>query len=134
MAAQARGQASRRRVCARDQRKAAGSMADELPFKKSMNFAYGEPRELAPGVVRVVANNPSPFTYKGSNTYIVGTGSAVAVIDPGPANDAHLKATLDAVGSRRVSHILITHTHRDHTDGLPALLQATGAKTAGYGR
>lgn len=109
-------------------------MAEELPFKKTMNFAYGEPRELAPGVVRLVANNPSPFTYKGSNTYIVGSGDELAVIDPGPADLAHTEAIMRTVGKRRVTHILITHTHRDHTDGLPALLAATGAKTAGFGR
>ena len=109
-------------------------MAEELPFKKTMNFAYGEPRELAAGVVRLVANNPSPFTYKGSNTYIVGTGSELAVIDPGPADAAHTEAIMRTVGQRRVTHIVITHTHRDHTDGLPALLAATGAKTAGFGR
>lgn len=109
-------------------------MAEELPFKKTMNFAYGEPRELADGVVRLVANNPSPFTYKGSNTYIVGSGDNLAVIDPGPADPAHTEAIMRTVGKRRVSHIVITHTHRDHTDGLPALLAATGAKTAGFGR
>ena len=60
-------------------------MAEALPFKTTMQFAYGEPRELAPGVVRIVANNPSPFTFKGTNTYIVGTGDELALIDPGPA-------------------------------------------------
>ena len=109
-------------------------MADELPFKKTMNFAYGAPRELAPGVVRFVANNPSPFTYKGSNTYIVGEKDGLAIIDPGPIDPVHLEGILKTVGKRRVTHILITHTHRDHTDGLPALLAATGAKTAGFGR
>lgn len=109
-------------------------MAEELPFKKTMDFVYGQPRELVPGVVRIVANNPSPFTYKGSNTYIVGQGDSLAVIDPGPADDNHISAILAHVGKRRVSHVVITHTHRDHTDGMPALLAATGAKTAGYGR
>lgn len=109
-------------------------MAEELPFKKTMNFAYGVPRELASGVVRIVANNPSPFTYKGTNTYILGTGDGLAVIDPGPADAAHTQAILAFAGPRPISHILITHTHRDHTDGLPALLAATGAKTVGFGR
>ena len=98
-----------------------------------MEFAYGEPRELAPGVLRLVANNPSPFTFKGTNTYIVGAGE-VALIDPGPADAAHLQAILAAIGGRRLSHILITHTHRDHVDGLAALVAATGARTAGFGR
>ena len=109
-------------------------MAEELPFKKTMIFAYGEPRELAPGVVRIVANNPSHFTFKGTNTYLVGTGSSLGLIDPGPDDPAHLKAILDTVGGRRIGHVIITHTHRDHTDGMPALLAATGAKTVGFGR
>jgi glyoxylase-like metal-dependent hydrolase (beta-lactamase superfamily II) len=109
-------------------------MAETPPFKTSMNFAYGEPRELAPGVVRIVANNPSHFTFKGTNTYIVGTGDSLALIDPGPDDPAHLAAILKAIGGRRLTHILITHTHRDHTDGMPALIAATGARTAGYGR
>ena len=99
-----------------------------------MNFAYGVPRELAPGVVRIVANNPGPFTFKGTNTYLVGGADEVALIDPGPRDREHLQAVLSAIGKRRLSHIVITHTHRDHTDGLPALLAATGAKTAGFGR
>ena len=98
-----------------------------------MNFAYGVPRELTPGVVRLVANNPSHFTFKGTNTYIVGKNE-LALIDPGPSDPAHLEAILETIGSRRLSHVLITHTHRDHTDGLPALLAATGSKTAGFGR
>jgi glyoxylase-like metal-dependent hydrolase (beta-lactamase superfamily II) len=108
-------------------------MAEVLPFKTTMQFAYGEPRELAPGVVRIVANNPSPFTFKGTNTYIVGTGHDLALIDPGPADPAHLEAILKTIGKRRLTHILITHTHHDHTDGLPALLAATRAQTAGFG-
>jgi glyoxylase-like metal-dependent hydrolase (beta-lactamase superfamily II) len=108
-------------------------MAEALPFKTTMQFAYGEPRELAPGVVRIVANNPSPFTFKGTNTYLVGTGGDVALIDPGPDDPVHLDAILKTIGKRRLMHILITHTHRDHTDGLPALLAATGAKTVGFG-
>jgi glyoxylase-like metal-dependent hydrolase (beta-lactamase superfamily II) len=109
-------------------------MAEGPKFKTTMNFAYGVPRGLAPGVVRLVANNPGHFTFKGTNTYIVGTGEELALIDPGPADAEHLSAILAAIGPRRVSHVLITHTHRDHTDGLPALLAATGAKTAGFGR
>ena len=108
-------------------------MSEALPFKTTMQFAYGEPRELAPGVVRIVANNPSPFTFKGTNTYIIDKGGDLALIDPGPHDPVHLAAILKTIGTRRLTHILITHTHHDHTDGLPALLSATGAKTAGYG-
>src|SRR5215470_10556024 len=85
-------------------------MAEALPFKTTMQFAYGEPRELAPGVVRIVANNPSPFTFKGTNTYIVGTGGDVALIDPGPDDPVHFDAILKTIGKRRLTHILITHT------------------------
>lgn len=113
-------------------------MADELPFKHEMTFVYGEPRALLPGITRIVANNPSPFTFKGTNTYLVsradGRDGPIAVIDPGPGDAAHDAAILAAVGKRKVSHIVLTHTHRDHSDGLPALQAATGAKTVGYGR
>ena len=108
-------------------------MAEGPEFRTSMEFSYGVPRELAPGVLRIVANNPGPFTFKGTNTYILGTRQ-LALIDPGPEDPAHLEAILAAIGGRPLTHILITHTHRDHTDGLPALLSATGAKTAGFGR
>jgi glyoxylase-like metal-dependent hydrolase (beta-lactamase superfamily II) len=109
-------------------------MPEGPEFRTAMNFTYGVPRELAPGVQRIVANNPGPFTFKGTNTYIVGTGSDLALIDPGPEIADHRRAILDTIGGRKLTHILITHTHRDHTDGLPALLAATGAKTAGFGR
>lgn len=108
-------------------------MAETPPFKTSMTFAYDEPRELAPGVVRIVANNPNHFTFKGTNTYLVGSRE-FALIDPGPEDPAHLRAILKAIGTRPISHIVITHTHRDHTDGMPALVAATGARTAGFGR
>jgi len=108
-------------------------MSDGPEFRTTMNFAYGVPRELAPGVVRIVANNPGPFTFKGTNTYLIGDKD-LALIDPGPEDQVHLAAILAAIGGRKLSHIVITHTHRDHTDGLPALLAATGAKTAGFGR
>jgi glyoxylase-like metal-dependent hydrolase (beta-lactamase superfamily II) len=107
-------------------------MTEALPFKTTMTFAYGEPRQLAAGVVRIVANNPNHFTFKGTNTYLIGTDSP-ALIDPGPDDPAHLAAILSALDGRRLSHILITHTHHDHVDGLGALIAATGAKTAGYG-
>ena len=109
-------------------------MAAAPEFRTTMNFAYGVARELAPGVARLVANNPGPFTFKGTNTYLVGVGKDLVLIDPGPEDAAHRDAVLAAIGSRQVSHILITHTHRDHVDGLPALIAATGAKTAGFGR
>lgn len=108
-------------------------MASELSLKTTMEFAYGAPRKLAAGVVRIVANNPSPFTFKGTNTYIVGEDE-VAVIDPGPEDEAHRAAILAALAGRKVTHIVVTHTHRDHVDGLPGLVAALGAPTCGFGR
>ena len=107
-------------------------MTEKLSFKSAMEFGYGEPRLLSPGVMRLVANNPSPFTYKGTNSYLIGTTS-LALIDPGPADDAHLKAILKAANGRPITHILMTHTHRDHVDGLADAVTATGARTAGFG-
>ena len=98
-------------------------MADPLMFKTSMEFEYGVPREMAPHVVRLVANNPSPFTFKGTNTYLIGSKS-LAVIDPGPLDPAHCAAIVRAAAGRPITHILITHTHRDHVDGLADLASA----------
>ena len=108
-------------------------MASDLAFNTTMDFAYGVPKEVAPGVVRIVANNPSPFTFKGTNTYVVGTAT-LAVIDPGPEDPAHRDAILAAIAGRPVSHIVVTHTHRDHVDGLPGLVAQLGAPTCGFGR
>lgn len=107
-------------------------MSDKIEFRTAMDFAYGVAKDLMPGVVRIVANNPSPFTFRGTNSYLIGTTS-LALIDPGPADAAHLDAILKAAGGRPITHILITHTHRDHVEGLPAAIQATRAKTAGFG-
>ena len=74
-------------------------MTAEIPFKKTMEFAYDEPRVLAPGIVRLVANNPSPFTFHGTNTYLVGERE-LALIDPGPDDEHHLAAILRAAGAR----------------------------------
>ncbi|MEO0729677.1 MAG: MBL fold metallo-hydrolase [Pseudomonadota bacterium] len=104
-----------------------------LSFRTEMDFAYGVARELQPGIARIVANNPGPFTFKGTNTYILGTAS-LAVIDPGPEDPDHLAGILDYANGRRITHILITHTHRDHVDGLRDLLSATDAQVCGFGR
>ncbi|RIA56265.1 MBL fold metallo-hydrolase [Dichotomicrobium thermohalophilum] len=109
-------------------------MSEQIPFQKEMRFAYGVASPVAPGVRRLVAPNPGPMTDHGTNTYIIGRGN-VAVIDPGPESPDHLHALLDELAKtgERVTHILITHTHLDHCAGLPALKQATGALTAGFG-
>lgn len=105
----------------------------DLEFRTDMEFAYATPKEVVPSVARIVANNPSVFTFKGTNTYIIGTDD-LAIIDPGPEDDAHFKAVMDYVGGRTVSHIVVTHTHRDHVDGLPRMAEATKAKVCGNGR
>ena len=75
---------------------------------------------------RVLCNNPSPFTFTGTVSYIVGKGK-VAIIDPGPDDEAHAKALLDAVRGETVTHILVTHTHRDHSPNTARIKAATGA-------
>ena len=87
---------------------------------------------MAPGLRRVVAENPSKFTVWGTGTYIVGEGE-VAIIDPGPDLDAHVAALLDVLRGESVSHVLITHTHADHSPASAAIVAATGATTYGYG-
>ena len=89
--------------------------------------------ELEPGLRRVLAPNPSPMTLTGTNSYIVGTGD-VAVIDPGPADPAHLRALLDALQpGERISHIFVTHAHLDHSPGARPLSEATGARIHAFG-
>jgi glyoxylase-like metal-dependent hydrolase (beta-lactamase superfamily II) len=108
-------------------------MSGGLKFNTAMEFAYGVADTIVPGIQRLVANNASALTFKGTNTYLVGM-DALAVIDPGPADEAHLDAILKAAGGRAITHILVTHAHRDHVDGLAALKAATGATTYGFAR
>lgn len=104
-----------------------------IPFVKDFAFAYGEAARLSLLVARVIADNPGPFTYTGTGTYIVGRagGADCAVIDPGPDDAAHLDALVSAVGVKSVSHILITHTHRDHCGGARAFADRVGAPLVG---
>lgn len=90
----------------------------------------GQTVQLEPLVTRVLAGNPSPFTYTGTQTYIVGT-SDVAVIDPGPDLPEHVEALLTAIAGRPVVAICCTHTHRDHSPASRALKAATGAPIVG---
>ena len=101
-------------------------MADDIPFDKTLDLAPDTVDEVIPGVRRVMANNPGPFTFKGTMSYIIGRGK-VAIVDPGPADDAHIAALLDAVRNETVTHIFVTHTHRDHSPAVPAIKAATGA-------
>ncbi|NYT40341.1 MBL fold metallo-hydrolase [Sphingomonas sp. R-74633] len=85
---------------------------------------------LDPLVTRILAPNPSPFTYTGTQTYLVGT-TALAVIDPGPDDPAHIDALIAAIGGRKLVAILCTHTHRDHSPGAAPLKALTGAPIIG---
>ena len=107
-------------------------MAGRVKFNHALEFAYGEAAELSPLVRRVIAPNPSPFTFHGTGTYVVGYGE-VAIIDPGPAISDHIAALLTAIADETVTHILVTHTHRDHSPAARALHDATGAPTYGFG-
>ena len=99
---------------------------------KDMAFSYGVIEQVSPLIRRVVCKNPSPFTLYGTGTYIIGHGS-VAVVDPGPAEDEHIDAILSGLGEERVSHIVVTHTHLDHSPGCRLLQPRVDAKTHGFG-
>ena len=95
-----------------------------------MDAPYAKLETLEPGIARVLAHNPSAFTYYGTQTYLVGDDE-VAVIDPGPDLPEHLEALLSAIGGRRVVAIMCTHTHRDHSPGARPLANVTGAPIVG---
>lgn len=98
-----------------------------IPFVTEFDFEYGRCDRLSPLIRRVICNNPGPFTFTGTGTYIIGTGN-VAVIDPGPLDDAHLDAILAALApNENISHIVITHTHLDHSPLAMPLKAKTGA-------
>ena len=103
-----------------------------IPFVSAMDFTYGEVAEVVPGIRRIVARNPSPFTLHGTGTYIVGRGR-VAVIDPGPALPAHIDAILRATAGETISHVLVTHCHRDHSPGCGLLAEHVDAETYAFG-
>ena len=102
-----------------------------MNFDRSLDAAPGTLVRLSPLVSRLLAPNPGPFTFKGTGVYIVGAGSRVAVIDPGPDLPEHIDALKRALAPRQVSHILVTHTHRDHSPAAAVLKQWSGAKTYG---
>ena len=97
-----------------------------IPFVREVKFEYGICDRLTPLIRRVVANNPGPFTYLGTGTYIIGNGE-VAVIDPGPDMDDHLQAILAATAGERITHIFVTHNHLDHSPLARPLAAISGA-------
>lgn len=113
-------------------RKGAQTMSDSLDLDRRLDAGAGQVVELTPLVRRVISANPGPFTFTGTCTYIVGRGT-VAVIDPGPQSPEHLAVLREALRQETVSHIVVTHTHRDHSPGVHALKALTGATVVGCG-
>jgi len=107
-------------------------MTDDIVFDKTFDLGPGQVEEVAPGVRRLLCDNPSPFTFKGTVSYIVGRGE-VAIIDPGPDDPRHIAALLDAVRNESVTHVFVTHTHVDHSHGAARVKEATGAITLAEG-
>lgn len=97
-----------------------------LPLDKSFEADAGTPAEAAPGIVRLTAPNAGPYTFTGTNSFLIG-GSRVMVLDPGPDDPRHLAALLKAIGGRKVEAVLLTHTHRDHSALARRLARAVGA-------
>ena len=95
-----------------------------------MDAPYATLEQIEPGIGRVLAHNPSAFTYYGTQTYLVGTDE-VAVVDPGPDIPEHIDALEKAIGGRRVAAIMCTHPHRDHSPASRPLAERTGAPIIG---
>jgi glyoxylase-like metal-dependent hydrolase (beta-lactamase superfamily II) len=105
-------------------------MSDDLTFDARPPGHAGECVRVSRLVRRIVANNPGPITFTGTCSYIVGSGQ-VAIVDPGPDLPEHIDALLAAVQAETVTHILVTHTHRDHSPAARAVKAATGARLVG---
>jgi glyoxylase-like metal-dependent hydrolase (beta-lactamase superfamily II) len=103
-----------------------------IPFDRNFDAPYERLIEVAPRIRRLLTHNPGPFTFKGTSVAVLGRGN-VAVIDPGPDDPAHLDALRDALNGEIVTHILVTHTHRDHSPAARALKAWTGASVYGFG-
>ena len=101
-----------------------------IPFVRELDFEYGRGDQVSPLIRRVIARNPGPFTYTGTGVYIVGRGE-VAVIDPGPDLAEHFDALKAALAGERVTHVLVTHHHLDHSPLAHPLARAFGAKVHG---
>ena len=105
----------------------------EDPFNKDQSVEYGVPVEVAPGVRRITCRNPSPYTFTGTQSYLVGEGN-LALIDPGPASAEHLDALIAALRpGERITHVLVTHSHGDHSPGAAPMSDRTGAPIWAYG-
>ncbi len=107
-------------------------MVMSIPFVREFEFEYGVLAQLSPLIQRVIANNPGPFTYTGTGVYIIGDKN-VAVIDPGPDLAEHRAALDTALEGRRVTHVLMTHHHLDHSPLAIPLAKDHGCQVYGYG-
>ena len=107
-------------------------MNTPIAFNRDFDPIYGAVEEVTPLIRRIVAENPSAFTFTGTGTYILGRGK-VAVIDPGPDMESHVSALKRAIQGEVVTHILVTHTHSDHSPASAPLKAATGAPIYAFG-
>jgi glyoxylase-like metal-dependent hydrolase (beta-lactamase superfamily II) len=108
-------------------------MTTPIPFLTEPEPSYGQPQSLSPLVRRVVAKNPGPYTYHGTGTYLIGRGH-VAVLDAGPDDPQHVEAVLAALQpGEHITHLVVTHTHPDHSPAARALQARTGAPIYGFG-
>ncbi len=101
-------------------------------FVKSFDPLAGVLEDVAPGIRRIVAANPGPYTFRGTGTYVIGRGD-VAVIDPGPNDERHIAMLIRQLTGETITHVLVTHTHHDHSPGCAPLRAHTEAPTYGYG-
>ncbi len=102
-------------------------------FSVSMDFEYGISKNISKKVRRIIANNPSNFTLYGTGTYIIGNGN-VAIIDPGPNDNLHIDAILKELNKEKITHIFVTHTHKDHSPAAQILHKLTKAPIYGFGQ
>jgi glyoxylase-like metal-dependent hydrolase (beta-lactamase superfamily II) len=117
------------RACARA---ATSHNAMAIPFDRNFDAPYETRTAVTPLISRVLTNNPGPFTFKGTGVYLVGNRD-LAVIDPGPDDPAHVEALKRAIGDRKLTHILVTHTHADHSPAAQPLREWSGARTYAFG-
>jgi glyoxylase-like metal-dependent hydrolase (beta-lactamase superfamily II) len=101
-------------------------------FVKAFDPLPGVLEDVAPGIRRIVASNPGPYTFRGTGTYVIGRGE-VAVIDPGPNDERHIAMLLRQLRGETITHVLVTHTHPDHSPGCAPLRAHTTASTYGFG-
>ena len=107
-------------------------MASSIPFVREMDFEYGAVTRMSPRIRRVIAENPGAFTYTGTGVYIIGNGKVV-VIDPGPVIDAHFEALKRATDGEEITHVLVTHSHMDHSPLAHPLAEWAGCKVYAKG-